>query len=125
MEISNRTLAWLVIAAIVVSVFGTTLSLQKLSRSSLASGYVTSNATGTAAVEVSQSVVLRYTVSSVDFGSGSVNSSLGFNNCTLSINGTGSTTIHRVGCEGFNSTNTGGTFNLENAGTSYLNVTLN
>ncbi|MGV8087002.1 MAG: hypothetical protein ACP5N1_05195, partial [Candidatus Woesearchaeota archaeon] len=47
-----------------------------------------------------------------------------FNNCTLSINGS-STTIHRIGCEGFNSTNSGGTFSLENAGTSFLNVTLN
>jgi hypothetical protein len=123
MEISNKTLAWLVIAAIVVSVFGTTLSLQRLNKTSLASGYASSNATGTASVDVSQSVVLRYAVNAVNFGSGAINSSGGFNNCILSINDT--VNIGKVGCEGFNTTNSGGPFIIENAGTSFLNVTLN
>jgi len=122
-EISNKTLAWLVITAVIISFAGTLVSLYKLNNMS-STGYFTYNTTGTASVDVSKSVVLRYAISSVNFGSGSVNSSLGFNNCTLSING--SATIYKTGCEGFNSTNIGGdSFILENAGTSYLNVTLN
>jgi hypothetical protein len=123
MEISNKTLAWLVIAAIVVSVFGTTLSLQRLNKTSLANGYATSNVTGTASVDVSQSVVLRYTTNAVNFGSGAINSSGGYNQCVLSINAT--TAIGQVGCDGFNATNSGGAFTIENAGTSFLSVTLN
>ncbi len=123
MEISNKTLAWLVITAVVISFAGTLLSLYKLNNVS-SSGYFTYNDTGTASVQVSQSVILRYAISTVSFGSGSVNSSGGFNNCILSING--SSTINKVGCEGFNDNSANAdAFILENAGTSFLNVTLN
>jgi hypothetical protein len=122
MEISNKTLAWFVIGAVVVSLAGTLFSL---TNSNGISGYVTSNTTGQASVDVSQSIILRYAINSTDFGSGSIDSGSGFNNCTLGIDN--NATIYKIGCIGFNTLNSGGDgpFVLENAGTSNLNVTLN
>jgi hypothetical protein len=122
MEISNKTLAWFVIGAVVVSLTG---SLFSLTNSNGITGYATSNTTGSAAVDVSQSVILRFAINSTDFGAGSIDSGSGANNCTLSING--SATIYKSGCTGFANTNTGGNdaFILENAGTSFLSVTIN
>jgi hypothetical protein len=123
MDISNKMLAWLVIAAIIISFAGTLTSLYKLNSVSN-SGYFTYNDTGTATVDVSQSVILRYAINSIDFGAGSVDSQGGYNNCTLLING--SSTITQVGCSGFNNNSAfGDSFILENAGTSFLSVTLN
>jgi hypothetical protein len=123
MEISNKTLAWLVVAAIVVSVFGTTISLWNLNNKENFVGYATSNTSGIASVDVSQSVILRFAINATNFGSGSVDGA--YNNCTLSING--SSTIHRtLGCLFFNPTSTfGDSLILENAGTSFLNITIN
>jgi len=121
MEISNKTLALLLVAAIVVSIGGTLISLNNVNQG--ITGHVTSNATGTTSVNVGAVTTLRFDISSVDFGAGSVNTSGGFNNCTMWINGT--TTITQTGCTGFNTTNINGAFVIENAGTTYLNVTLN
>jgi len=122
MEISNKALAWLVVAAIMVSVFGTLSSLERLNRSNIMTFHATSNDTGTASVQVSQSVVLRYAINAVNFGSGSVNTTGTAHQCVLAINST--TNIFKdAGCIGFNST--GNPFVLENAGTGFLNVTLN
>ena len=120
MEISNKTLAWLVIAAVIVSFAGTLTSLYELNSISN-SGYAVSNDTATASVDVSQSVILRYAINTIDFGSGSVNTSGNYHQCVLGLNVSGP--ISKDGCEGFNSTGT--PFVLENAGTGNLNVTLN
>ena len=124
MEISNKTLASLLVLAIVVSVAGTFLSLSRSSRSGI-TGYYVSNDTGTTSVNVGSITSLRFDVNAINFGSGSVNSTGGFTNCTMFINGTGSTTITQTGCTGFNTTNLAGDFVLENAGTTYINVTMN
>lgn len=122
MEISNKTLALLLVAAVVVSLGGTILSLNRLSRLSVPStGFVTSS--GTTSVDVTTQSSIRFAISSVDFGTGSVNTTGGFQNCTLTINS--SSTIVKNGCTGFNSTNIGDTFILENDGNTNLNVTLN
>lgn len=125
MEISNKTLAWLVVAAIVVSIFGTTVSLWNLNNKENFAGYATSNTTGSASVDVSQSVILRFAVNATNFGAGSVNSSMaGVWSCNMMINGTtGNPAIARTGCVGFNPAS--GALVMENAGTSYLSVTLN
>jgi len=106
-----------------VSLAGTLASFK--SSSNVMTGYVTSNDSGLAQVDVSQSVILRFAINTTNFGSGSINSSGGFTYCNLMING--STTIYKYGCEGFNNTNSGGpdAFIIQNAGTSYLNVTIN
>jgi len=120
MEISNKTLAWFVIGAVVVSLAGTLASFK-----GTMTGYVASNDTGLASVNVAQSVILRFAINSTNFGSGSIDSGSGYTECNLSING--SSNIASSGCVGFNSVNPGGAdaFVLENAGTSYLNVTIN
>ncbi len=125
MEISNKTLAWLVIAAIVVSIFGTTLSLINFTGENSA-GYATSNTTGEAKVLVSSSVVLRFspTANSTDFGSGQINTAGGYSSCVLGINTTNTVApTASAGCIGFATTTTG--LILENVGTTNLNVTLN
>jgi hypothetical protein len=127
MEISNKMLAWLVVAAIAVSIFGTIISLNKLNQSTGLTGFATSNTTGTATVDISSQTVLRFVVTGVDFGTGQINTTSGYNNCTMSINDSTTGTITRsAGCIGFNAAApTGSTFTLQNAGTTYLNVTMN
>jgi len=123
MEISNKTLAWLVVAAIVVSVFGTTMSLWNLNNKESFAGYVTlTNSTAGATVGISQSVILRFAINATNFGSGSVNSGAGYWGCNMGINAS-STTIYQNGCTGFNPS--GNALVIENVGTSYMNVTLN
>jgi hypothetical protein len=123
MEISNKTLAWLVVAAIVVSIFGTTLSLMNMTGTNPA-GYATSNTTGEARVDVSTAVVLRFVsnANTTNFGSGQIDTSGGYSTCNLMTN-TSAGTLVSVGCTGFNATP--GALILENVGTSNLNVTLN
>ena len=70
MEISNKTLALLLVAAIVVSIGGTLISLNNVNQG--ITGHVTSNATGTTSVNVGAVTTLRFDISSVDFGAGSV-----------------------------------------------------
>jgi len=127
MEISNKTLAWLVVAAIVVSIFGTTLSVINMS-SVNPTGYATTNDTGLAAVLVSTSVVLRFqqipAYNSTDFGTGQINTSGGYASCNMAVNDTTGTGIKKTGgCIGFSTTATA--LVIENVGTSNLNVTLN
>ena len=127
MEISNKTLAWLVVAAIAVSIFGTVISLNKLNHNSELTGFAVSNTTGTANVAISSQTVLRFAVSSVDFGSGQINTSGGYYSCNMSVNdSTVGLITKNAGCLQFNNnTPTASTFQLQNAGTTYLNVTLN
>ncbi len=119
MEISNKTLAWFVIGAILISLIG---SLVSLKTSNSLTGYVTSNTSGEAKVDVSQSIVLRYITNSTNFGSGTIDTESGATNCTLAIDT--DTTVIKAGCSGFATTNEG-PLTLENVGTSYLQVTLN
>jgi len=124
MDISNKTLVWLVVATIAVSAFGTLLTVQNLGQRGLA-GYATSNVTGNASVTIASSTVLRFAVSSLNFGSGSVNTSGGATNCTLMSNGT--TAVSKVtagNCVGFTTTGNPGLI-LENAGNTFMNVTVN
>jgi hypothetical protein len=125
MEISNKTLAWLVVAAIVVSIFGTTISLWNLNNEENFAGRLTTNDTGLASVTVSQSVVLRFAVNATNFGTGSINTSGGRYQCNMIINATTNNPAitKDSGCLNFNA-NTGALI-LENVGTSFLNVTLN
>jgi hypothetical protein len=122
LNMNNKTLAIILVVAVLVSITGTLVSLNKLQTVSLA-GHVTSNDTGTASVTISRSVILRFAIDTIEFGSGSVNATIP---CNLTINN--SATITKAGgCNGFNATNAprADTFILENAGTVNLNVTLN
>jgi hypothetical protein len=125
MEISNKTLAWLVVAAIVVSIFGTTVSLWNLDKEqNLAGNVYLTNDTGSASVTVSKAVVLKFSINATNFGTGQVNTSGGFQRCNMMINSTTpSTAVAYSGCLNFNPT--ASSLTLENLGTAFLNVTLN
>ena len=71
-EISNRTLAILLVVAIAISLGGTILSLDKLGQISMPTGAATD--TGTATINVTSQASIIFKVTSVDFGAGWVNS---------------------------------------------------
>jgi hypothetical protein len=117
MEITNKTLAMFLVAAIVVSLAGTIISLNKLGSIST-TGYASNvNATARVNVNAVSSVVFR--ISSMDWGTGSVtaNASATQFNCTLISNATNS-----VDCFGFNVVTN--PFVLENDGNTNVSVTL-
>lgn len=67
MEITNKTLGMLLIAAIVVSLGGTFVSLNKLDGVST-TGYATNNQTGTVSLTVGSSLSIIVTDGTIDFG---------------------------------------------------------
>jgi hypothetical protein len=123
MDIDNKTLLVFLVAAVVISLAGTIVSLNKLGRlSTVTTGYA--SGTGTASINVSTTTSVRFAISTIDFGTGGVNTTGGYNNCTMTIND--SSAITRVGCSGFNSVNTAGdTFVIENDGNTDVNLTFN
>ena len=84
-EISNKTLAVLLVCAIAVSLGGTLLTLNKVTDRSL-TGLATSNQTGTASVQVESVTQITLVNNLVDFGGGYVNDSC--SNCTMISNAT-------------------------------------
>jgi hypothetical protein len=98
MELTNKTLALLLVAAIAVSLAGTIISLNKLNNVPT-TGYATSTATSNVTITSLNSV--RFNVASIYFGSGSVNSSAGYNNCTLFANLTAVGGWKSAGCINF------------------------
>jgi hypothetical protein len=128
MEFSNKTLAWLVVATIVISMAGTMISLNKIN--SGVTGYATSNTTGNVSVTVATSTVLQFVSANLNLGTGEV--VISESNCTLYMdNTTKNPTTYNISrvdwndCEGFLNTTSDGTLVLENAGNTVLNVTLN
>lgn len=125
MEETNRTLALLLVAAIVVSLGGTIVSLNKIGDLDIYS--ITGKAVNTSSGDVLLSVVsktqITFTVNQIDFGSGYVNSSC--TNCTMSTNSlTGSGSTDSVCC--LTDWNTATNYGLwvENEGNTNLSVQL-
>lgn len=116
MEITNKTLAMFLVAAIVVSLAGTIISLNKLGRIST-TGYATTD-TGTASVYVNTSTEIRFAINAINWGEGYVNATAGAPlNCTLdSENG------KSAGCIRFTQNNVGLT--LENDGNTLPSISL-
>jgi len=124
MEFSNKTLAWLVVATIIVSLAGTLISVNRISKGP--SGFVTFNTTGNASVSITTQTQLNFIVSALNFGVGQVNASTSTNyQCNLSVNKSSTNIIRAGGCVGFNTTMTNGALTLENDGNTFLNVSLN
>ena len=115
-EISDKTLMLLLVVSIVVALGGTFMSLSKLysSPTSITGAAVSPNAS--VILTVNSVASLTFTASSVNFGTGSVNTSGGFSNCTLS------TVSTRYGCNGFNVV--AAPLTLENDGNTNLTVQL-
>jgi len=79
-DISNRTVALLLVAAIVVSLGATVFTLSKLDRLTV-TGRATDTGNVSLIVDTDESFILTYDV--LDFGTGSVNATRGCNNATL------------------------------------------
>jgi hypothetical protein len=81
-EISNRTLAILLIAAIVISLGGTLVSLNRISKISIpgVTGFVVNVSNATARVVVSDVTWVNFSNATIDFGTGYVSGGV---NCTM------------------------------------------
>ena len=124
-ELNNNTILTLFLVSIVVSLGGayiTINSVNKLAGTTFLplTGFVT-NPTGNASVTINTASSIKFSVTSVAFGSGNVNTTGGFTNCTLDTYGTAR------GCASFTSvgTPTGSKgFEIENDGNTNLSVEL-
>jgi len=117
-EISNKTLAILLIAAIVISLGGTLISLNRLARVRIPgiTGFTLTDE-ATVALEISSLTEVNWTTASIDWGSGYVTG--GYDFCVLdTIQGSLS-----ANCTDFSPENGGGNLVLENIGNK--NVSLN
>jgi len=99
-DISNRTLAILLIAAMVVSLGGTMLSLNRLTRFRVPSQQITGFAegTGTANLSIITETTITVVDSLIDFGEGIINTTADCTNATLvsSYNDTNWTGINDI-----------------------------
>ncbi len=112
-DISNKTLALVLVAALAVSLVGTLLSMNRLNT---LTGFATS--TGTSNLTLVSTSAISFAINNVDWGTGSVNASDVTHNytCTLDTLGT------KTGCVNFTTVTQG--LVLENTGDTNLNVTL-
>lgn len=129
MDISNKSLAFILVVAIVISLGGTIVSLNKLNQFGF-TGAATGTGSGTANLTVNSSVIITFLTSKVDFGTGNTNDTgAGIENCTIDTNGTNprndGSTIGSWGtqsCIGFNSNVA--PFVIRNDGNLNVNLTL-
>jgi|GEM_PF-440162 len=128
MEVTNKALAFLLVAAIVVSLGGTVVSLNKLNKVGV-TGFATANDTGLTNLTINSSIAITFTVANVNFGAGYVNDSeTGIENCTIDTNGsapapTGTTAgIAGQACLGFEQP--AAPFNIRNDGNKDVWITL-
>ena len=122
MEISNRALAFLLVVAIVISLGGTILSLNRLSTVGFTGA---ATALGTTNLTITNAVAIDFINTNVNFGTGYVWPTAALiTNCTMDTNATApANTSPQQACIGFTSV-VGAPFNLRNDGNVNLNVTL-
>lgn len=126
-EISNKTLALLLVVAIVISLAGTFVALNRLSQFHLprVTGLATSS--GTLSIEVAESVSINFSSATMDFGAGAVDS--GKEGCLVQNNYTNGSALTITGdaidnnCTADPFTGNASNFVVENIGNR--NVTLN
>jgi hypothetical protein len=121
MDLSNKTLALLLVVTLVVSMSGTLLSLSRLESAGKSQAITTTgNAAdqGNVTLEINSTASLIFIVRSINFGSGLVNSTGGFDNCTMDSYGN----IARPNCVGFTTVSEG--LVVENDGSQNLSVQL-
>jgi len=118
-EISNRTIAALLVVAMVISLSGTFLSLSKLNavQSGTYTGFATAE-NGTAKLNILSSTSIKFDVPTINWTNGTVNAS--YSECNLS---TTNYPAYTAGCVGFASPRPGPLL-LENDGNQNVNVTI-
>jgi len=125
MDISNKTLALFLVAAMVVSITGTFISLNNLNKIQPGgklgglTGFAT-NETGNVTLQIAKVVSIRFANATLDWGSGFVDPSDAANLCTMETNGTG---WNNASCKDFNTV--GSHLVLENNGSLRVSVELN
>jgi hypothetical protein len=117
-DITNRSLAGLLVVAIVISIGGTWLLANQSPGFLAITGLTQSTDTGTAQLTVQTFGSIRFAVNSVNFGSGQVNTSGGNQGCILDTNGTNDSNR----CENFTANSVG--FQLENDGSANATIQL-
>ncbi len=96
MDMSNKSLALILVVAIVVSLGGTIISLNKLSQLGI-TGLAPTD-TGTANLTISSQIHINFDVNNVNFGSGYIDGGVG--TCVLDTNGTSNSSPDN-NCAGF------------------------
>ncbi len=118
-EISNKTLAALLVLTIVVSLGGTVISLGKLKGLGTGvTGFDVLTSTGNISAYVSTNAAINFTTNATDFGTGTVHDSC--NACNMYTNNGGTGYTDSVCCVSFSGANNG--LVVENVGNR--NVTL-
>ncbi len=121
MDLSNKNLAFLLVVAIVISLGGTIISLDKLNRAGF-TGFATGSDVGTTNFSLTSNVMITFSTSLVNFGTGYVNGSAVGNYCDLSTNATFG--WNNTGACGGGLKNTT-PFIIRNDGNINVNLTLN
>ena len=119
-DISNKSLALMLLVAMVVSITGT---IYTLNNDPGLSGFVTLNTTGKSNFSINSSLSIRFNnFNLVQFGSGYVNDS--FSACLIGTN-MSAVQIAANGCVGFNTSVGQSNMTIENDGNILANVSLN
>ncbi|MCX6706861.1 MAG: hypothetical protein NT001_01830 [Candidatus Woesearchaeota archaeon] len=125
-ELSNKSLALLLIAALVVSLGGTLVSLNRLKSleaASPATGMVTLySATAGVNVTITSTTAINFTTNYINFGTGNVNGTCGYCNMysNYTLDSTGSISSC---CQGFSGATTG--LVIENIGNTNVSIGMN
>ena len=119
-EMTNRTIAVLLIFGIVFSLVATLVSLNRLSNIDRfgITGLVTNTTSGYVNASVTSRVAVNLTLAAVDFGTGYVG--MGCNNCTIDTQGESN---GAACCANFLTTQKG--LVIENTGNTYLQIDVN
>ena len=91
MDLSNKSLAFILVVAIVISLGGTIISLDKINtlrNEGGLTGFATQNATGQTNFSLSSNLQLSFTTANVDFGTGFVDTGAANQYCEIATNGT-------------------------------------
>jgi hypothetical protein len=127
-EISNKTLAVLLIVAIAISLGGTLVSINRLSSVMRLpggiTGYASASSTGTTNVTITSSASIRFSRNNLDFGVGAVNSTGGNQLCSLASSSTGGSKDTNARCINFTAAGSMNSLQIENDGTNNLTVNL-
>lgn len=99
-DVSNKTLAVILMASIFVSIGGTVVSLNSLGQTSGLTGYALTDQ-ATASINITGDLSIEFAVDQVDFGAGFTNDTgAGIEYCTFDTNGTNPS--GSANCSGFN-----------------------
>lgn len=125
-EVSNRTLAITLVIAIVISLTGTIISLNRLAQSRVPgiTGFAIDTDVATATVQIVSTASISFKVNMLDFGTGMVNTSGGNTNCSLATGKTSGFKDSNSSCINFSKLGNLTSLVIENDGTDNMTINL-